>query len=308
VQQVSPLATRPLSGGGNNTRMNIAGRPWDDASRANLNRVGDGLFDVLQMPILAGRALERRDMDGTSGAVVVDEVFARQFFPGETALGRRFGMSPTDNQRYQIVGVVGNSRYNSMRGEAYPTVYEPYRPGGTIHLAIRTSLDAAGLSDAIRQAVASIDPAVPMAEFHTQEGLIDRLLRTERLMGVLSGAFGVAALALAAIGLGGLLAYAVARRTSEIGVRLALGATAGDVVRMVLRDSIGMVAAGIVLGLPLAYGIAKLLGTMLFRLEPVDPWTTAASFGVLVGAALVAAWLPARRAARIDPIAALRAE
>jgi predicted permease len=308
VLQVSPVQTRPLSGGGNNGRVNIAGRPYDDTSRANMNRVGDGFFDLLRMPVIAGRALDRRDMDGTSGAVVVDDVFARRFFPGENALGRRFGMGQTDNQGSEIVGIVGNSKYNSMRSDAYPTVYEPYRPGGTIHLAIRTTLDGSGLTETIRRTVASIDPAVPLAEFHTQSGLIDRLLRTERLLGVLSGAFGVAAVTLAAIGLAGLLAYAVARRTSEIGVRLALGATARDVVRMVLRDSLTMVAAGIVLGIPLAYAIARLLGTMLFMVKPSDPWTVLASFGTLLAAALVAAWIPARRAASVDPIAALRAE
>jgi ABC-type antimicrobial peptide transport system permease subunit len=260
------------------------------------------------MPVIAGRPLDRRDMDGKTGAAVVDDVFVRQYFPGESALGRRFGMRPTDNQSYEIVGIVGNSKYNSMRNEAYPTVYEPYRPGGTIHLAIRSTLDSAALADTIRRTVASIDPAVPLAEFHTQSGLIDRMLRTERLLGVLSGAFGIAALTLAAIGLGGLLAYAVARRTNEIGVRVALGATAGDVGRMVLRDSLTMVAAGIVLGIPLAYAIARLLGTMLFMVQPSDPWTVLASFGALLGAALLAAWIPARRAASVDPIAALRAE
>ena len=139
----------------------------------------------------------------------------------------------------------------------YPTVYEPYRPGGTIHFAIRTTMDSGRLAEAVRKAVASVDPAVPLTEFHTQTALIDRLLRTERLLGFVSGAFGVVALTLAAIGLGGLLAYAVARRTNEIGVRMALGAAAGDVIRMVLRDSLWMVGTGILIGLPCAYASGR---------------------------------------------------
>ena len=156
--------------------------------------------------------------------------------------------------------------------------------------------------------MASVDPAVPLTEFHTQTGLIDRLLRTERLLGFVSGAFGLVALTLAAIGLGGLLAYAVARRTNEIGVRMALGAAAGDVIKLVLRDSVWMVAGGILIGLPCAYAVANVLKAALFRLQPLDPTTTALAFLTLLSVALTAAWLPARRASRIDPTAALRQE
>ncbi len=127
-------------------------------------------------------------------------------------------------------------------------------------------MDSARLAEAVR-----VDPAVPLTEFHTQTALIDRLLRTERLLGFVSGAFGLVALTLAAVGLGGLLAYAVARRTNEIGVRMALGAAAGDVIRMVLRDSLWMVGAGILIGLPCAYAIRRVLKTALFRLEPAQP-------------------------------------
>jgi len=221
VLRVTTVSTRLLSGGGNNGRVSLPGRPWDDDSRSNLNTVGDGFFETLRMPVVAGRPLDRRDMHPNEAAVVVDEVFVQRFFPSENPLGRRFGLDQKNNNRHEIVGVVGNSRYNSLRSDAYPTVYEPYRPGGTIHFAIRTTMDSGRLAEAVRQAVASVDPAVPLTEFHTQTALIDRLLRTERLLGFMSGAFGVIALTLAAIGLGGLLAYAVARRTNEIGVRMA---------------------------------------------------------------------------------------
>jgi ABC-type antimicrobial peptide transport system permease subunit len=223
-------------------------------------------------------------------------------------LGHRFGFGPKENNRYEIVGVVGNSRYNSLRDDAYPTVYQPYRPAGTIHFAIRTTMDSARLAQAVRKAVASVDPAVPLTEFHTQTALIDRLLRTERLLGFVSSAFGLVALALAAIGLGGLLAYAVARRTNEIGVRMALGAAADDVIRMVLRDSLWMVGSGLFVGLPCSYAIGKVLKTALFRLEPLDLETAALALVALLAVALIATWVPARRAARIDPMTALREE
>jgi predicted permease len=293
---------------GNNLRVSFAGRPMDAANRANLNSVGVEFFETLRIPLLAGRALQRRDMSPSADAVVVDEVFARRYFPNESPLGRRFGFGPNEDHRYEIVGVVGNSRYNNLRDDTYPTVYQAFLPSGTINFAIRSSMDSRRLTEAVRKAFASVDPAVPLTEFHTQTALIDRLLRAERLLGFVSGAFGLVALALAAIGLGGLLAYAVARRTNEIGVRMALGAAAADVIRMVLRDSLWMVGFGILIGLPGTYFIGKILKTALFRLQPLDARTTALSFVALLGVALIAAWVPARRAARIDPVAALREE
>jgi predicted permease len=306
VLSVSTVQTRLLSGGGNNGRVNLPGRPWNDEHRANMNTVGDGFFDTLRIRLIAGRTLDRRDMHPDAQAAVVDELFARRYFPNANPLGRRFGLDPKDNQQYEIVGVVADSRYNNLRGDAVPSVYTSYAPGGTIHFAIRTTMDATRLAEAVRQAVATVDPAVPLTEFHTQAGLIDRVLRTERLLGFVSGAFGLVALTLSAIGLGGLLAYSVARRTNEIGVRMALGAAAGDVIRMVLRDSLWMVGTGILVGLPCAYAVGRFLETWLFQLEPLDPQTAGLSFVALLGVALLAAWVPARRAARIDPMSALR--
>ena len=317
VLRVSTIEVRLLHGGGNRTRVNIPGRPSrfergvvDEATAVHLNRAGEGFFETMRIPIVAGRIIERRDLRPNAEAVVVDELFARRFFPNQNALGRRFGIG-RENNRYEIVGIVGDSRYNSLRNDPIPTMYEPDVPGrsrGPTHFAIRASIDSGRLTEAVRKAVASVDPAVPLTEFHTQTALIDRLLRTERLLSFVSGAFGLVALMLAAIGIGGLLAYAVARRTNEIGVRMAVGAAAGHVIRMVLRDSLWMVGTGILIGLPCVYAIGMVLKTALFRLEPLDPWIVALSFIALLAIALLAAWIPARRAARIDPITALREE
>jgi predicted permease len=308
VAHVSPVQTRLLSGGGNHASLNVPGRPYQPGVGAHLNRVGEQFFDTLGIPLLAGRLLRAGDIHVDSEAVVVDDLFVTQFFAGQNPLGRRFGIGPKEQNRYEIVGVVGNSRYNSLRNAAVPNFYQLYRPGGTVHLAIRTSVDPSRMVDAIRRAVASVDPSVPLTEFHTQAGLIDRNLRTERLLSFVSAAFGLVALALAAIGLGGLLAYLVASRTNEIGVRMALGASAADVIRLVLRDSTTMVAAGVLLGLPCAYAIGRSLRATLFRLEPLDPSTAIASLAGLLAVALLAAWVPARRAAHISPTTALREE
>ena len=311
VLRVSAVEVRLLSGNGNASAPRFPGRPFRKEDLTTLNRVGDGAFETLRIPLIAGRAFDPRDIKLTPDTAVVDELFAKRFFPNENPLGRRFGFFGSEDSQYEIVGVVGDSRYNSLRSDPAPSVYLPLVPAtnrGQTHFAIRASIDSDRLADAVRKAVASVDPAVPMTEFHTQTALIDRLLRTERLLGFLSSAFGAVALALAAIGLGALLAYAVARRTNEIGVRMALGAAKRDVVQMVLRDSLWMVGAGLVMGLPLAYAAGQVLKTTLFRLDPFDPVTAAASFLALLTTALIAAWIPARRAARIDPMTALREE
>ncbi len=147
-----------------------------------------------------------------------------------------------------------------------------------------------------------------MTEFFTQSALLDRMLRTERLLSFASRAFGGIALILAAVGLGGLLIYAVTRRTNEIGIRMAMGAAPGDVARMVMRDSLWLVAGGVIVGIPAALAVARLLKSSLVGVEVTDPWTAAGAMGVLVAVAMLASWIPARRAAAIEPMAALREE
>ena len=329
VTHVSEVQTRLLSGGGNHGSLNIPGRLYRRGVGAHMNFVGEDYFATMGIPLLSGRLLTAKDRPpaepqsttippgstrpGTTPAaapepVVVDALFVKTFFPDGNPLGRRFGVGPNSSNGLEIVGVVANTRYNSLRNEPVGNFYQAYRPGGTAHFAIRTSGAPANLATSVRTLVANIDPAVPLTEFHTQTALIDRLLRTERLLGFLSVAFGAIALTLAAVGLTGLLAYAVVRRTNEIGVRMALGAKPKDVTRMVLRDALWMLAAGVVIGLPGAYALGKTMSSELFNLPPFDPTTVAVALATLVAATCIAAWLPAARAARINPVSALRQE
>jgi predicted permease len=333
VLAVAPLEARPLDGGGSGSFVRTPGGPPaalaeginNPEARTSMVRGGPGFIEMLGIPLLTGRTLEARDQCpfGPAGApaseagtgrpicpVVVDERFAAVFFPGETPVGQRFEIpNVTPAFDYEVVGLVANVRYRALREEASPSMYLLDLAGFPMdHVAIRARIDSAALAAAVEQAVARVDPSVPLAEFHTQSGLIDRSLRTERLLALVSGAFSLAALVLAAVGLGGLLAYAVARRTNEIGIRMALGATGREVRRMVLSDSLRMVGVGMLIGVPAAWDVGRYLESQLFGLEPIDPMTTSLALGALAAIAAMAAFIPARRAARINPLAALREE
>jgi predicted permease len=332
VLGVAPLMTRPLEGGTVNQSIDATGGPPTDlvegirnpAAMASVSLGGPGFIDVLGLQLLAGRTLDPSEgcsfgrpivASGTEPAVagapcpvVVDERFAQVFFPGETPVGQTFA---SNGQSREVVGLVANARHGSLRTDVRPTMYQQMDTTTlrlAAHLAIRAQIDSGTLAVAVQQAVARVDPAVPLAEFHTLSALVDRLLRTERLLALVSGAFSLAALALAAVGLGGLLAYAVARRTNEIGIRMALGATVREVRRMVLGDSMRMVGVGVLIGVPTAYAVGRYLESLLYGLEPLDPSTASAALFALMVIAGMASLLPARRAARIQPLTALRDE
>jgi hypothetical protein len=290
---------------------------------ATLSSGGPGFIEVLGLRLLAGRPLEphetcalfRSIVPDSEAAVleapcpvVVDQRFAEVFFPGEIPVGQTFNAG---GRPRQIVGLVANARHGGLRGEPLPTQYlqlDDTNTPLTAHFAIRAGIDPYALVSAVGQAVARVDPAVPLAEFHTQSDLIDRMLRTERLLAFVSGGFSLAAVVLAAVGLGGLLAYAVARRANEIGIRMALGASEGDVRRMVLGDALRMVGVGILLGVPAAWAVGRYLESQLFGLGVMDALTASVALAVLMVIALPASYGPAIRATRVDPLRALREE
>jgi predicted permease len=314
VSKVATTGERPLSGNMSMTVINIPGRPFTQSGSDNvlINSVSDGFFETLGIPVLAGRTFQPGDMGPKSDAVIVDDVFARLYYPHESPLGREFGLGPKPTELYRIVGLVKSSRYNSLREAIRATMYRPSStatgPGSNVNFAIRAAVDTRRLAGAIRQATAAIDASVPIVEIKTQTALIDHLLLVDRLLSILSSAFGVVAVILSAIGLIGLIAYAVARRTGEIGIRMALGASRGDIVHLVLNDALWLAGAGILAGLPGAFFVGRLLKHTLFKLQPTDPAVAAVSLAILATVAILATWLPASRAARIDPMMAIREE
>lgn len=281
----------------------------------NMNGVETGYLATMEIPVLRGRDFTARDAarDGPKVAIV-NQTFAKKYFGSEDVIGRRFGTRPNlPAPDIEIVGLVRDAPYSQVKSSPPPVSLFPYEqldPNtvGVANFVVRFTGAESEISAALRAAVREIAPQLPIANLRTQEQQIGRLFTQERLFANLCSLFGLLALGLSAIGLYGLMSYTVLRRAGEIGLRMALGALPGQVMLMVLRESLALVGVGIVLGLAGAAGASRLVATMLFGLTPTDPLTYVAVAALLVFVALVACLLPARRATRIDPMLALRAE
>jgi predicted permease len=236
---------------------------------------------------------------------------ARKYFGETNPLGQRFGFGgPETGGQIEIVGVARDAKYTDLRRETPPTVYTPYQQEtpGQVNFAVRTAGDTGALTASIREAVRDVDKNLPLFNVKTQSQQADESLAQERLFATLSSFFGLLALLLASIGLYGVMSYNVARRTNEIGIRMALGARRGDVVRLVLQETLLLVLIGLVVGFGTALATTRLISSMLFGLTPNDPITIMLAAWLLIGVAMLAGYLPARRASRIDPMVALRYE
>lgn len=281
-----------------------------DITNAQANRVGPGFFQALGYTLMEGRDLTARDIGEAPKVAVVNEEFARRYFDGASPLGRRFARGRGEPD-IEIVGVVRNSKHTSFRDEVGPFFYLPLLQGDEIGEAtfyIRTALDAAQAAAILRRELEEVDRAIPITHVRTMEAQLDRSLARERALAALCTSFGILASALAAVGIYGLLAFLVARRKREIGVRMAVGATSGDVLRMMLREAVILVGAGVVIGVPVALGLGRFVQSQLFGLSPYDAVTAVGSTLLLAALALAATAFPARQAARIDPASALRYE
>jgi predicted permease len=244
---------------------------------------------------------------------VVNALFAKKIFPGVNPIGQRFGAEDgSDPERppnpgYEVIGIVGNAKYNSLRRNIDPTMYTPLS-GESATFEVRTAGDPKSFITAVRNLINQRDSNLPMTNVVTQTEQIDRLLAQERMIAQLSSFFGALALVLACVGLYGLLSYEVMRRTREIGIRMALGAQRADLISMVVWRGIILAAAGTAIGGAAALAIGKLLKSLLYGISPVDPLTLAGVAVLLVSVALFAAFVPARRATKVDPMIALRYE
>jgi putative ABC transport system permease protein len=312
VRAAAASSILPFEGGGTASEITIEGRsaePDGSLPSADWRTISPGFFQLLQVPIRAGRDFTSRDgVPGSPGVVIVSETMARRFWPGMDPIGRR--VRPGRSQVWQtVVGVAADLHHLSLDSDPAPMVYYPYDGSwNPMSVALRISGDPATIAPAIRRAASSIDPMLPVANVRRVSDMVAGTLGPRRFNATLLAVFAGIALVLASVGLYGAISYAVARRTHEIGVRMALGAGPRDIVRMVIGEGMRLVAIGLAAGLAAAAALTWTLSSLLFGVSAGDPATFTAITALLVAVAFVATYVPARRAARVDPMLAIRCE
>jgi len=283
-----------------------------------IHQVRENFLEAMGIPLLAGRTLRSEDDARTPRVVVVNRTFARKYFPDENPIGKRFAFDPRKPDEIEIIGLAEDAKYARQRDEIPPTAYSSWRQEmrsiGFVTFEVRTAGDPTAAIAGIRQAVADVDVNLPLNNVKTQIEQSEETLRMERLFAKLLTLFAALAQQLAAIGLFGVMAYAVSQRTREIGIRMALGANRRDVLKMILRQGMTLAVLGVVLGLAAAYALTKYLESaldlksMLYGVTVSDPLTYAVIAVALTLVALAACYVPARRATKVDPMIALRYE
>jgi predicted permease len=311
VRSVSMSNIAIIGDGHSGSTFHVSGRPVEtEAVRVQTNHVGANFFHTMGIPILQGRGFDVHDTASSPKVAVVNRALARQFFPNENPIGHTFEADADEaTAPIEIVGIAADTRYANLRSETPPTFYLPYSQAqrlGRMVVEIHTQAEPGSILSQARTVVASIDRDLPLIDVRTMKEQIQATMSGERIFAQLTSGFGILALVLACIGIYGIMAYTVARRTGEIGIRMALGAQAGQVLRMVLREASWMAVAGVMLGLACALWLARFLSSMLYGLMPWDPLTLTGAAALLLTIAVLAAIGPARRASRVDPIRALR--
>jgi len=329
VQSVSLSLYSPMSDNNWSSGISIEGRPPrpnpEDFDGASWVRVSADYFETIGTPLVRGRFLDERDTPGSRHVAVINEAFAKKFFPKQDPLGKHFGLGDAPHAAdYEIVGIVGDAKYEDARDEAWPTFFRPLlqmekfkdqadqaaeiRSNWIHDIELRVAGRPQNLQPLIREALAGIDPNMPVVDMITFNEQVSRNFNQDRLMARLAGIFGLLALALACIGLYGVLAYNVARRTQEIGIRMALGAARSGILRMVLREALLLAGLGVAIGVPCALAANHLLTSMLFGLKATNPLVLSVVTALLLLVAMASACFPAHKASAVDPIVALRHE
>jgi predicted permease len=284
-----------------------------DDRGSSYDAVGPGYFSALGVPILLGREITDRDRPGGPMVCVINEAFAKRFFEGRNPIGLHLTQIYAEQRhRYEIVGVVRDSRQRALRGAIehrfYTPVTQPAAMISGVTFLVRPNGDAASALADVRRVLEQTEPKMPILRAGRLTTAVDERLAQDRMLAQLSIVFGIVAVALAALGLYGVLSYGVARRTNEIGIRKALGAQHGALIAMVGRETGWLVLAGLVAGIGIAVGASRLLASRLYGLSAADPVTFASATVLLAVAAVLATWLPAWRATRVDPLVALRVD
>jgi putative ABC transport system permease protein len=313
VRSAGGVYPLPMSGDRFFFSFGVEGRPVADADRpsAAYYVASPGYFRAMGIRILRGRAFDERDREGAPRVALINDTLARRFFPGEDPIGRRMVIDNGPRDRFrEIVGVVEDVRHDDLGGEARPQMYEPHlqAPLSSMTLVVRSATDPAGLAEAARREILVLDRDQPVSRAVPLERLVADSIARPRYSMLLLGAFAAVALVLATMGIYGLLSHAVAQRTHEIGIRMALGARRRDVLALVIANGMGLAMAGVGIGLLGALALTRLMAGLLFQVSPTDPMTLAAVSALLAGVAFLACVIPARRATRVDPMAALRCE
>jgi predicted permease len=315
VRSAALVADLPLNGGSDSLDFHIPGRPDPSpagAFKAEFNIVSPGYFRTMMIPLRAGREFNGDDVMNAPGVIVVNAAAARRFWPGENAVGQRIELPGPDNtsRPLTVVGVTGDVRQRGLGIAPLPEIFlnyqQPAPAWSWLVLVAQTTPDPITMADAIKSAAQSVDRGVPISQIRTLDDVLSRSLAAPRVYTWLLSVFAALALALAAVGLYGVVSYAVTQRTQEIGIRMALGANRGGVIRLVLRQGLTLTLIGAAIGLGGAAGVSRLLPQLMPGVQPGDPLMFAAASAVLVASALAASVLPARRAARVDPMIALR--
>jgi predicted permease len=288
--------------------ISVPGRPDTKQRGTHGLIVSDGYFATMGINLLDGRDFRVTDIEDSGRVAIVNEEFVRLFFPNENPL---LQIIMIDDKEHQIVGICRNHNCQHLRYDISPTLYMPYAQNqrfSSMNCMVRSVLPPMSLIPAVRKALADIDRDLPIEGITTQKLLLKETLRYERLFASLSGSLAFLGLALSCIGLYGIMAYNVARRTGEMGIRKALGARSWDVARPILQEALTLAAIGVAIGLPVALALVRLIRFVFYGIEPHDPITMIGAAVLMVAVAFLAAWIPARRAAKIDPMEALRYE
>ena len=315
VEAAAAVSQLPLSGQEELDGFNIEGRTETEGAQiqtADFRVITPDYFRAMQIPLLKGRFFNNQDRANTPYSIIIDESFARRFFPGEDPLGKRIDEdgSRSDHEFATIIGVVGGVKHTDVKAEARPTMYvaADQSPWESMTLVIRSSGDPSALTSALRQEVLAVDSDQPISEVATMEQLLSKAVAPQRFNMLLVGLFAALALALAAIGIYGVIAYSVTQRAQEMGLRLALGASRRDILRLVVGQAMWTSLLGVGLGIIGALGVTRVMASLLFEVSATDPLVFAGLSALLIVVALVASYIPARRATKVDPLVALRYE